>query len=86
MKINNEYPNSDNRDLGEWLRKRMERRGVTLREVSKGSKLSFFRLSNIKNRKTDIRFDMAVALADYFNISLDKMAYEVEHGIKRRSA
>lgn len=76
-KLNDEYCCSDNRPFGEWLRKKIKRRGVTLEDVAKGSKISFFRLSNIKNRKTGVRVDMAVDLAKFFNVEIGKMFDEL---------
>jgi len=82
MKINNEYRNPHNQAFGEWLRIRMERKGVTLREVSKVSKLSYFKLRNIKERSTGVRLDMVEALSKYFNITISRFFYELRHGVK----
>jgi len=78
MKNKDEYCFPGNRHFGEWLRKSMKQRGVTLLEVAKGSKVSYFKLINIRKRKTSVRLDLAVLLADYFNITIAKLFQELE--------
>ena len=71
-------------DLGKWLRIKMKNTGLTMQEVSEGTKLSERIVHNIISGKKSVPCTVLINLAEFFNMKVKELCDEIGYGIPRQ--
>jgi transcriptional regulator with XRE-family HTH domain len=62
--------------IGKNCKTLREYRGLTIKQVAEGTKISLYRLKKLETGQLDVTPSLLIAICDYFEILVDCMAYQ----------
>jgi len=62
--------------IGKNFKTLREYRGLTIKQVAEGTKISFYRLKKLEAGQLDVTPSLLIAICDYFKVLIDCIAYQ----------